>query len=65
MSVSGVSTGYWWVQRPDGAGRQIVRVSGDEGDEAAQIVEYVGGGFWSVRMTRSRRWRNCDEVQCH
>jgi len=50
----GVSPGYWWVQRPDGAGRQIVLVSGDESDETAQIVKYVGGGFWSVRMTRSR-----------
>jgi hypothetical protein len=49
-----IAQGYWWIAKSDGAGLQIVRVTGVESDEVAQIVEFLGGSFWSVRTVRSK-----------
>lgn len=54
MTKPGVSPGYWWIAKSDGNDRQIVRVTGVETDEAAQIVEFLGGGFWSVRTVKAK-----------
>jgi hypothetical protein len=54
MPIPGVAQGYWWIAKSDGSSRQIVRVTGVESDETAQIVEWIGGGFWSVRTVKAK-----------
>lgn len=48
----GVAQGYWWATNARTGYLQILRVTGVESDETAQIVEWMGGGFVSLRRAR-------------
>lgn len=54
MTDPGIPQGYCWIAKRDGSALQIVLVSGPPGDDAGQIVEFVGAGFMSWRRAKQK-----------